>query len=456
MNTNESTVAIGANFSELLTAVDVTTQDTAQATMELEQAAPSQVTEDQVLLAIHHVRTDNIADITVLQHRMGVTPAVAAELLNAMENHGVVGPGTSASSTRDILPLIHHEDITSAINELMAKNAPAPVVSKPKPQLYVKREKPQNKIQAEELHIVGIHIEPEAPGLMTADAESFCSGFVVYGPDASMSGLMPYEHFVAKLQLDKLTLKQRFYYNREIGKVFRGILMHDIENKHTCKTCGHTYFNLSFNKLNDLRRMQGVQYGAPYCQICLNKLNADYKAASMPLSATDAAIYAARKDKAHLAWSAAPAVRVGAGDLRARQLYAEYTKYVDNPIGSNVNVLPRVWAVYPADKAPGDWMPSDPVAQAIEAAEQKVNLTIRPFNMVNRDNAGALLALRMEATRSSDGKPGMAVGWMTAGMLGKNRVRGYTTQLVPNFRRLESARYRSNNTYSRGRKIGAA
>jgi hypothetical protein len=309
------------------------------------------------------------------------------------------------------------------------QQAVAPVAVK-QPRLMVRPSKPVIPTRKVELRIVGLCIEPEAPGLMTADAEGVCNGYIIYGPNPSLSGLIPFERFVGKLQMDKITLRQRFHYNRENGKVYRGAIMHDIEGKHTCGFCQRSHFNLSFSKLNDLRREQGVQQGPPYCQICLDKLTEEVKQGAK----YSAGEYEARKAKTRLRWRAADAVRIGAGDMKARQLYAEYMKYIDTPHGETVDMLPRIWAVYPVNSTPGDWVPEDPIAQQIDAAEQTQGLTIRPFSMVNRDNAGALLALRMEATRGVDGKPGMAVGWLSTETLVTTHTRGYTMQMVPNYR----------------------
>lgn len=289
------------------------------------------------------------------------------------------------------------------------------------PKLFVKQAKTPITPRKLDLRIVGLCVEPEAAGLITADAERVCRGYIMYGPSITYAGgMLPYESFLSKLKMDKLVLRQRFRYDRENGKLYRGALMHDIEGKHTCGSCKRIYFNLTFGKLNELRREQGVQQGAPYCQLCLN---------SMGVS-DDSTL----KERARLRWRAEDAQSVGAGDIRARQLYSEYSKCVGRQNSETMSILPRVWAVYPITATPGDWVPEDTVASEIDAAEHKQGLTIRPLAMVDRSNAGALLALRMEATRGADGKPGMAVGLLDTASLISTQECGYTMQLVPRYR----------------------
>ena len=439
---NENQVEIGANLSELLpaTVVEAVTTQTAVIEPQTVMVTEHDLEEDQFTMAINHIKRANRAASMTLQHRMHVSASVAQALLEGLESRGIVGPAKEDGSARDILPLINDPDIATAITELLARTVLEPVVAPvapPKPVLVVKPSKPQLPVTKQKLFIVGLYIDPEAPGLLTADAEGLCTGYVMYGPDSSMSGLLPYERFISRLRMDKITLRQRFNYNRNTGRVYRGALMYDIMGKHTCMTCKHSFFDLSFNKLDELRRMQGVQNGAPYCQSCLNALNATMKS-SDPL-------YAAKKEAMRLRWKAEDAKHIGAGDVRARQLYAAYMQYIDNPSGETVSILPRVWAVYPANATPGDWVPTDPVAAAIETAEQTQGLTIRPFSMVNRDNAGALLALRMEATRDHEGKAGMTIGWLSSDNLTSTHACDYTIQLVPNYRlgNPAQARYRT-------------
>ena len=312
------------------------------------------------------------------------------------------------------------------------------------PRLFVKPSRPPITSRKLDLHIVGICVEPESAGLMTADAETTCRGFVMYGPSiAYADGRLPYESFLSKLNMDKLVLRQHFRYDRENGKLYRGSLIPDIAGKHTCDLCKRTYFNLTFGELNERRRAQGVTQGAPYCEVCLPALNSTGKSAL--------------KEGARLRWLAEDAKSVGAGDIRARQLYAEYSKCIGRQNNETLNILPRVWAVYPVNATPGDWVPEDTVAQEIEAAEQKQGLTIRPFTMVDRYNVGALLALRMEATRGVDGKPGMAIGLLDTESLITTQSCGYTMQLVHR-KRLAALMYQKHG-YRRlvnGVKLGRA
>jgi hypothetical protein len=69
-------------------------------------------------------------------------------------------------------------------------------------------------------------------------------------------------------------------------------------------------------------------------------------------------------------------------------------------------LLPRVWAVYPANKAPSDWAPTDPKAKEIERRVRMQKGTIRPFHIARKAGSKELRAIIMEA------HPTLTVGWV--------------------------------------------
>lgn len=254
---------------------------------------------------------------------------------------------------------------------------------------------PQAKIVA-----IEFPLGERSDGKVTVQANKRYRGRVVIGPARSMSGLVPAEHFAASLREIEVVF-DGFWFDPHTGNLRQGSMVNYTPSCRKCPDCGRAYqINLNMQKkLHDITGSDVVTCNHPDC-----------------VSAR-----AARNLKAaELRWTRAPQPQIHPDDPIVGKMYTAFC--TNRPVLDELGMIPRVWGVYPLDKAPTDWVPAkqDWKAQVINARCMEKGWTIRPYqitkqvqrDVVRRRAVNVMSAPILERTFTRDGTLGAVVGFM--------------------------------------------
>jgi hypothetical protein len=242
------------------------------------------------------------------------------------------------------------------------------------------------------LRLVGIEFVPKLAGAITLDGGLLHVGRIMIGPEAKMAlsdTPMDRTRFLSQIVVRPLTLNP-FKIDDKTHHVTRGSIVADTIPVYLCKACG---VELELTQ-SQIKRVQNSRDAfKPVCKSC------------------KAEEYPSRK---HV-----QPMRIGAGSKEADQLFDVFRSASTEPPEATVHLMPRAWGVYPAQRAPTDWMPDASDTKAMDIAQRlrKHKRVIRPLAHVLDSQPHALIGIYIEATRCSDGTAGMEVGWLSRGVL---------------------------------------
>ena len=200
-----------------------------------------------------------------------------------------------------------------------------------------------------------------------------------------------------------------FGFNRKTGHIFRGAIKLTRMVRFDCPSCGNKGM-LPYGMMMDERRRLGSDaLPCSKCNTAMNRRNMYNK------------LFPDGNDMCKAAFNSADAA-----DYKLLSSYHDG----ENCGGRNADViLPRIWCVYPMGKTPSNWVPDDPVADALvkQMANREKPASVLPFELGYALRSRYLGAIVM--TCSSQ----MRCGWLTRGELGGDGL-NYRRNLAPMIR----------------------